>query len=71
MKAKVTTVRIPELEEAPMGYRFWSEHEIAILTEYYGRADTRKIAEYLGRTVQSVHVKAGALGLCRRVHRKF
>lgn len=66
MKAKMTTVCIPELEEAPMSYRFWAEHEIEILNEYYGRADVRKIAEYLDRTISSVQNKARNLGLCRR-----
>jgi hypothetical protein len=66
MKAKITTVRIPELEEAPMRYRFWAEHEIEILKEYYGRSDVRKIAEYLDRTISGVQNKAHSLGLRRR-----
>ena len=66
MKAKMTTVCIPELEEAPTSYRFWTEHEIEILKEYYGRSDVRKIAEYLDRTISGVQMKARSLGLCGR-----
>jgi len=66
MKAKMTTVYIPELEEAPASYRFWTEHEIEILKEYYVRSDVRKIAEYLDRTINGVQKKARSLGLCRR-----
>jgi hypothetical protein len=66
MKAKITTVCIPELEEAPASYRFWTEHEIEILKEYYGRSDVRKIAEYLDRTIKGVQNKAHSLGVCRR-----
>jgi hypothetical protein len=55
----------PELEQLigtaknPM----WSEKEIDILTRYYGRVDTRKIAEKLNRPYTGVASKAQSLGL--------
>jgi predicted Zn-dependent protease len=56
---------IPELEEIAKndpGYRLWSDHEVRILRSYYGRIPTRKLAEYLNRTVGSVQIKARMLG---------
>jgi|WetSurMetagenome_2_1015567.scaffolds.fasta_scaffold05392_12 hypothetical protein len=41
----------------------WSDEEIALLTRYYGRVNTRKIAEKLGRPFTGVSSKAQSLGL--------
>ena len=54
---------IPELEESEPPIRYWTEREEAILRKYYGKADTKKIAEYLGRTIRAVKHKVINMGL--------
>ncbi|RLI87770.1 MAG: hypothetical protein DRP01_01175 [Archaeoglobales archaeon] len=43
--------------------RRWSEREIEVLKEYYGRIPTRDLARILSRTVDAVKQKANTLGL--------
>lgn len=47
----------------------WTEAELAILRERYGRISPRKIAKELGRTPDAVHIKATRLKLHARKRR--
>lgn len=57
---------IPELEEAP-DYeplkRFWTDDEVMVLQKYYPKKDTKALAKYLKRSVNSVEQKAAQIGL--------
>jgi len=63
MRVKAIEITIPELEDSPPTRRMWTEREESVLRKYYGRTDTRKIADYLGRSTDAVHGKAQNLGL--------
>mgnify|MGYP000229835438 CR=1 FL=1 len=41
----------------------WSKREIEVLKKYYGKIPTRDLARILGRSIDAVSHKAGALGL--------
>jgi transcriptional regulator of aromatic amino acid metabolism len=43
--------------------KMWTDTEIAMLTRYYGKVDTRIICQRLGRTHSSVSAKVLDLGL--------
>jgi len=43
--------------------RRWSEREIEVLKEYYGRIPTRDLARIFNRTVDAVKQQASRLGL--------
>jgi len=43
--------------------RKWSEREIEVLKEYYGKIPTRDLARVLRRSVDAIQCKASALGL--------
>ena len=64
---EVGVIIIPELEGELADYhprnRLWSEYDIAVLRNYYGRVPVEKIAGVLGRTPDSVRKKATSLGL--------
>jgi len=65
-KANVSEIVIPELEKAAETYvsrRMWSERDIAVLTAYYHRVDSKELSIYLGRTKKAIDEKASDLGL--------
>ncbi|HOK27558.1 MAG TPA: hypothetical protein PLI21_00860 [Methanomassiliicoccaceae archaeon] len=66
MRVELEEIVVPELEESTSNYRMWTEREIAILRKYYGKADTRRIAEVLNRSKNAVQSKAVELGLTFR-----
>jgi hypothetical protein len=55
---------IKELEEAPnVTYIPWTEFEIKILKQFYGKKSKTVIAKALNRTIRAVDQKAFNLGL--------
>lgn len=60
---RVKEITIPELEESEPAKRYWTDEEDAVLRQYYGRADTVKIAGYLKRTKRAVENRASILGI--------
>jgi hypothetical protein len=66
---KAQLIIIPELEKMASETRktYWTEREILILREYYGKLPTKKLAEYLSRSITSVTNKAQTLGLQRNI----
>lgn len=59
--------KIPELEElvGTNPYRPWTGEEESVIRAYYGRVPTKRLAEYLDRTLSSVQNKAQRMGLRR------
>ena len=59
------TFLVPELEEliGNTPCKPWSEYEVNVLTQYYGKVPTKKIAELLGRSYTATRSKAHSLGL--------
>jgi len=58
---------IPELEEAEDAKKhFWTDWEVAVLDQYYGKKDPNVIAKVLGRSLASVQNKAYKMGKTRR-----
>ena len=53
----------PEKERKPMSYKHWTQKELNYLRENYHCLPNRELADALGRTKESVTVKAGELEL--------
>jgi len=55
----------PELEQllGSAKCHYWTDNEIATLKRYYGKVNTRKLSEQLGRPYTGVASKAQSLGL--------
>jgi hypothetical protein len=58
---------IPELEEAARIYtpkhRGYTDEELSVISEYYGRVPTIKLAGYLKRSVTGIQQQASRLGI--------
>ena len=56
-----------ELEQASKTYksrfRLWTEQDLQLLTEFYGRVATALLAKKLGRSAHSLRIKASELGI--------
>ena len=67
---KVPPLSIPELDEIETrgkGFRFWTEHEEAILARYYGKVPTSELAKHLpGRSTSAIGIHAGRMGISWR-----
>ena len=61
---EVRKIKIPELEDAPAPKNtFWKKEHLAIVIQYYGRKETRAIAQYLQRPAAQVTNQAARLGI--------
>lgn len=70
MYLKEKVVFIPELEDCPPARRMWTVYEESVLEEYYGRTDSRKLAEFLDRSIRAVQNKASLMGLSKGIEHK-